>query len=150
VYLLFATVLALGAALGATTYVMEVVLGHDDLTYYVPFAAGVLLLSLGSDYNVFIVGRIWQVARERPLREAIAEVAPRASRTIVTAGLTLTGSFALLALVPVRPMRELAFAMAAGLLLDTFVVRSLLVPSLLALFRRRRSPPVGSEGASAG
>jgi RND superfamily putative drug exporter len=51
--------------------------------------------------------------------------------------LTLAGSFALLALIPLRPMRELALALAIGILLDTFIVRSVLVPSLLALFRRR-------------
>lgn len=136
-YLLAASVLALAAALGATTFIMQHLLGHDDLTYYVPFAAAVLLLSLGSDYNVFVVGRIWQTARERPMRDAIADVAPRASSTITTAGLTLAGSFGLLALVPVRPMRELGLAMALGILLDTFVVRSVLVPALLALFRRR-------------
>jgi putative drug exporter of the RND superfamily len=117
---------------------MEHVLGHDDVTYYVPFAACVLLLSLGSDYNVFVVGRIWQVARTRPLRDAIAEVAPRASATIATAGVTLAGSFGLLALVPIRPMRELAFVMALGILLDTFVVRILLFPPLPALFRRKQ------------
>jgi putative drug exporter of the RND superfamily len=137
-YLLAASALALVAALGATTWIMQGLLHHEDLTYYVPFAAGVLLLSLGSDYNVFVVGRIWQAARDRPLREAIVDVAPRASSTITTAGLTLSGSFALLALVPVRPMRELALAMAVGILLDTFVVRSILVPSLLALFRARK------------
>jgi RND superfamily putative drug exporter len=136
-YLLGASLLAVGAALGATTWIMQDGLTHDDVTYYVPFAAAVLLLSLGSDYNVFVVGRIWQAAREMPLREAIAHTAPRTSSAITTAGLTLGGSFALLALVPIRPMRELALALAIGVLLDTFVVRSLLVPSLLALFRRR-------------
>jgi len=142
-YLLAASVLALAAALGATTWAFQAQLGHDDVTYYVPFAAAVLLLSLGSDYNVFVVGRIWQEARDRSLREAIATAVPLASRTITVAGVTLAGSFALLALVPIRPMRELAFAMAAGILLDTFVVRSLLVPSLLALLgreQRRESP----------
>jgi putative drug exporter of the RND superfamily len=137
-YLLASSVLAVTAALGITTWLMESVLGHDDLTYYVPFAASVLLLSLGSDYNVFVVGRIWQEAKTRPLREAIAEAAPRASAAITAAGLTLAGSFALLALVPIRPMRELAFAMAVGILVDTFIVRSLLVPSLLALLGRER------------
>ena len=107
-----------------------------------------LLLSLGSDYNVFVVGKIWQSARERPLRDAIVHVTPRASSTITTAGLTLSGSFALLALIPVRPMRELAFAMAVGILLDTFIVRSVLVPSLLALFRRRE--PAAHRDAAKG
>jgi RND superfamily putative drug exporter len=131
---------------------MHDVLHHEDLTYYVPFAAAVLLLSLGSDYNLFVVGRIWQSARERPLRDAIADVAPRTSSAITTAGVTLAGSFALLALIPIRPMRELALVMSLGILLDTFIVRSVLVPSLLALFRReerRTSKVVLADGEGA-
>jgi putative drug exporter of the RND superfamily len=138
-YLLVASALGLAASIGLTTLVFQHLLGHQDLTYYVPFAAAVLLLSLGSDYNVFVVGRIWQEAEKRPLREAIAYAVPRASRAITAAGLILAGAFALLALIPIRPMRELAFAMAVGILLDTFIVRSLLVPSLVAVFARRRS-----------
>jgi RND superfamily putative drug exporter len=144
-YLLAASVLALAAALGVTTWIFQDFLGHDGLTYYVPFAAAVLLLSLGSDYNIFIVGRIWQEAERRPLREAIRYAAPRASRTITVAGLTLAGSFALLALIPIRPMRELAVVMAVGILIDSFLVRSILVPSLIAAFGRASwwpgSPP---------
>ena len=59
-----------------------------------------LLVSLGSDYNVFVAGRIWQEAERRPLREAIAVAAPRASRAISVAGIALAASFAMLALVP--------------------------------------------------
>jgi len=144
-YLLAASVLALTAAIGVTTWLFQDFFGHQDLTYYVPFAAAVLLLSLGSDYNIFIAGRIWQEAERRPLREAISYATPRASGTITTAGLTLAGSFALLALIPIRPMRELAFVMAAGILIDTFLVRSILVPSLTAAFGRAswwpNSPP---------
>ena len=64
--------LALAASLGLTTLVFQGFLGHDDLTYHVPFAVAVLLLSLGSDYNVFVVGRIWEEAERMPLPEAIA------------------------------------------------------------------------------
>jgi len=152
-YLLAASVLALTAAIGVTTWVFQDFLGHQDLTYYVPFAAAVLLLSLGSDYNIFIAGRIWQEAERRPLREAISYATPRASGTITTAGLTLAGSFALLALIPIAPMRELAFVMAAGILIDTFLVRSILVPSLTAAFGRAswwpNSPPQPEELVSA-
>ncbi len=135
-YLLAASVLALTAAIGITTWVFQDLLGHQDLTYYVPFAAAVLLLSLGSDYNIFIAGRIWQEAERRPFRAAIRYATPRASGTIATAGVTLAGSFALLALIPIRPMRELAFVMAVGILVDSFLVRSILVPSLAASFGR--------------
>ena len=62
-YLVAASVLGLLASLGLTTFVFQEVLGNDDLTYYVPFAAAVLLVALGSDYNVFVAGRIWEEAR---------------------------------------------------------------------------------------
>ena len=138
-YLLAASVLSVAATLGLTTYVFQGLLGHSDLTYYVPFAAGVLLVSLGSDYNVFVAGRIWQEADRRPLREAIAVAAPRASRAISVAGIALAASFAMLALVPVDGFREFAFMMSVGVLLETFVVRPVLIPALVVLF--------GSAGA---
>lgn len=133
-FLLASSVLALGATLGLTTYFFQSLLGYDEITYYVPFAAAVLLVSLGSDYNVFVVGRVWEEARKRSLRDAIATAAPRASKTITVAGLALAASFALLAIVPLRAFAELGFALAVGVLVDAFVVRSLLVPALIALF----------------
>src|SRR5690606_31131818 len=101
---------------------------HQGLAYFVPFGAAVLLLSLGSDYNVFLTGRIWQEARGRPLREAVRVAGARAATPIAIAGLVLAASFALLALVPLRAFHQLAFAMTFGLLLDAFLVRTLLVP----------------------
>jgi RND superfamily putative drug exporter len=136
-YLLAASALALAAALGLTTFVFQGLLGYDGLTYYVPFAAAVLLLSLGSDYNLFVVGRVWQSARNRSIERAIAEAVPRASRAITIAGIALAASFGMLALVPLRAFRELAFVMAVGILLDTFVVRTLLVPALVTLVGER-------------
>ena len=130
VVLLGASVLALGAALGIAALVSRL-LGWGDIAYFTPLAAAVLLLSLGSDYNVFVVGRIWDEARRRPVADAVATALPAAAKPITLAGLVLAGSFALLALAPVVALRQLAVALAAGVLLDAFVVRSLLVPSLL-------------------
>jgi putative drug exporter of the RND superfamily len=138
VYLLAASVLALAASLGLTTIVFQDRLDYGELTYYVPFACAVLLVALGSDYNVFVTGQIWQRARDMPLRRAVAVTTPRVSRAITVAGLTLALSFALLAIVPLRSFREFAFTMAVGVLLETFVVRSLLVPSLISLFGSKR------------
>jgi RND superfamily putative drug exporter len=133
-YLLAASLLALAASLGLTAFVFQDLLGHGHLTYFVPFAVAVLLLSLGSDYNVFVVGRIWQEARHERLRDAVLLAAPRASRTIGIAGLALALSFAALALVPLTSFRELAFAMCVGVLVDAFVVRALLIPALISVF----------------
>jgi RND superfamily putative drug exporter len=131
--LLAVNVLSVAATLGVTVWIFQGVLGYPDITYYVPFAGAVLLVSLSSDYNVLIAGRIWREAERMPMREAIATAAPRASRAIRAAGLSLAASFALVALIPVRPFRELAAVMAVGILLETFLVRSLLAPAVLAL-----------------
>jgi RND superfamily putative drug exporter len=161
-YLVGSSVLALAASLGLTVYVFQDLLGYGELTYYVPFVAAVLLAALGSDYNVFLTGRIWQEARRRPLREAVAVGGARAASAITVAGIVLALSFALLALVPVRPFRELAFFMSVGLLIDAFLVRTLLVPSLIALVgpvsgwpggqlrrRARLAPPAAAPPAVA-
>lgn len=136
-YLLVSSALALGAALGLTNLFFGTALDKVDITYYVPFTAAVLLLSLGSDYNVFVVGRIWQSARDRPIRAAVTVAVPAASRAVSIAAVALAGSFAMLAFVPLQPFRELAFVMAVGILLDAFVVRSLLVPALVLLVGER-------------
>ena len=140
-YLLACSVLALGSALGLTTLVFQGLLDHDGLTFYVPFTAAVLLVSLGSDYNIFAVGHIWQLAEHRPLQQAMRMAIPQSTRTITAAGAALAASFGLLALVPLNAFRELGFAMAVGILLDVLVVRALLVPSLLTLVGRRSGWP---------
>ncbi len=82
---------------------------------------------------MFLVGRVWQEGRRRPLREAVRVASVRAAGPITTAGFILAGSFALLALVPLTTFRAIAFAMAAGLLIDVILIRTLLVPALIAL-----------------
>jgi RND superfamily putative drug exporter len=136
-YLVASSILGLLATLGLSTLFFQGFLGQDDITYYVPFAAAVLLVALGSDYNVFVAGRIWDEARRMRLREAIAVAAPQAARAVTVAGLALAASFALLAIVPLRSFREFAFVMAVGVLVDTFLVRTLLVPALTSLWGER-------------
>ncbi len=151
VYLLAASVLAVFAAVGLTILISQDILGYGSLVYYVPFAAGVLLVSLGSDYNVFVVGRIWEEARRRPVANAVAVAAPQASRAITTASVALAASFAMLAVIPLEQFRQIAIAMALGVVIDAIAVRSLLVPALVALFGRpgmwpgnRRVPEVAA------
>ncbi len=140
-FLLASSVLALVGALGAMTLVFQGVFGHDGITFYVPFASAVLLLSLGSDYNIFGVGYIWERARQVPLRTAIEQSVPETSAAITAAGVTLAASFGMLALVPLQPFRELAFVMAVGILIDALLVRSVLVPAMLTLLGRAAGWP---------
>jgi RND superfamily putative drug exporter len=149
-YLLVASAAALVATFGLTVYFFTDVLHDSGLPYYIPVAFSVLLLSLGSDYNIFVVGRIWKEADRLPLADAVASAAPRAGRAISVAGVALALSFAMLAIIPITPFAVMAFAMGVGILLDTFVVRSMLVPALVVVFGRagrwpRRSPDYESK-----
>jgi RND superfamily putative drug exporter len=140
-YLLASTVFAVGAALGLTTGLFQNVLDYDGLIFYVPFAAAVLLVALGSDYTIFSVGYIWDQARHRSLRQALVVAVPRSTRAITVAGATLAASFAMAALIPLSPFYELAFMMAIGVLIDAFIVRSLLIPALISVVGRASGWP---------
>jgi RND superfamily putative drug exporter len=150
-FLMAASILALTASFGLTTFVFQHFFKQPDIVYFVPFAGAVLLISLGSDYNIFLVGRIWEQARIRPMRGAVATAVPRAARAISVAALALACSFAALALVDLQSFHQLAFLLFAGVLIDAFIVRSLLVPALVTVFGRTsawpgRLRPRGGEG----
>ena len=136
VLLLLGTLLAFAGSYGLTARLLPHTVGGTDMVYYVPLVGAVLLIGLGSDYNVFMVGRIREEAQRRRLREAIAVGAPAASRAITVAGITLASTFALLAIVPLRSFRELALLMTIGVLVDALLVRPLLIPTLIAAVGR--------------
>jgi RND superfamily putative drug exporter len=140
-YLVGVSVLTVAAALGLTVYVFQDLLGYGELAFFVPVATAILLLALGADYNVFLISRIWSEADRQDLRPAIRTAGSRAGRAITVAGFILALSFAAVALIPILSFREIAFAMCVGLLLDTLLARTLLIPALVSLFGR------GSEEA---
>ena len=140
-YLVLLAALAPLAALGLAVVFFQGLLGEPELTYFVPLAAAVLLIALGSDYNIFLVGRIWSEAGRMPLRDAIVAAGSGASHAISAAGLVLAASFAALALVPLAAFHQLAFVLSAGLLIDAFLVRSVLTPAVIALVGERSSWP---------
>lgn len=155
--LTLASMLVVASTVGLTSLVFPGTRVGYGFTFYVPFAAAILLLSFGADYNLFLAGEIWENSRTRRFRVAVPEGATRAGGAINAAGLTLALTFSALALVPLTSFRHLAFLMSVGLLLDTFVVRFLIVPIALDLVgpvakwpaaRRRRREETGvGEGA---
>ena len=149
VLLLGCSVLALAASLGCLDLLFQHRFGHEAVAFYVPFAAAVLLLSLGSDYNIYGVGHVWSRAQHTTLRKALAERVPETSGAITAAGITLAASFGMLAIVPLRQFRELAFVMGFGVLLDALVVRSILVPAVLTLLGRLSAWPRRLPGTPA-
>jgi RND superfamily putative drug exporter len=140
VVLLACSALSVIAALGLTTLLFQIALGQG-LTFYAPFAAAVLLIALGSDYNVFAVASIWEEGSRRTLIDALRVAVPRTAWAITIAGVILAGTFALVAIIPLSTFRQIAFAMTIGLILDTLVVRPVLTPAVLTLLGRTASWP---------
>ncbi|MGY1707906.1 MMPL family transporter [Geodermatophilus sp. SYSU D00758] len=139
--LLACSALGVAAALGLTTVVFQGLLGDPGLIFFAPFTTAVLLLALGSDYNVFAVGSIWEEATRRPLREAITVAMPATARAISAAGVILAATFAMVAIIPLGLFRQVAFTMAVGLLIDTFLIRPVLTPAVLTLLGSAGSWP---------
>ena len=134
--LLACSALGVGAALGLTVVLFQGVLDNPGLIFFAPFATAVLLLALGSDYNVFAVGSIWEEAGRHPLSVAIAVAMPNTARAISAAGVILAATFAMVAIIPLGLFRQLAFTMGVGLLIDTFLIRPLVTPAVLTLLGR--------------
>jgi len=97
----------------------------------------VLLVALGSDYNIFLMSRVREESETRELREGIRVASARTGTVITSAGLILAGTFGALITSPLQLLFQVGVAVALGVLIDTFVVRSLLVPAVTAFIGER-------------
>ena len=124
------------ATLGLAVVVFVVVLGQSGVGQGVPFFLFVFLNALSVDYNIYLMSRIREEARTAPLAEATRHALARTGPVITSAGLILAGTFSALMTLPLQDLLQLGFAVAVGVLMDTFITRTLIVPSLVALFGR--------------
>jgi RND superfamily putative drug exporter len=132
-YLVLTVLLSFAATLGLTSIVFEGILGEEGLVWWLPVFLFVTLVALGADYNIFLMGRIREEAHTTDTRQAVATGLAATGHVITSAGLILAGTFAALLAAPFEGMVQLGFAATMGLLIDTFVVRSLLVPAIAVL-----------------
>jgi RND superfamily putative drug exporter len=161
-YLILSVALSYLAALGVATIVFIDIGGQGGISFILPFLMFVFLLALGEDYNILVMTRIREEARRLPLRDAVVRAIGRTGSTVTSAGVILAGTFAVFAIVGGGgsgggQLRAIGFGLAAGILMDTFLVRTLLVPSAVMLLgrmnwwpshlSRARDEPVASPAA---
>ena len=126
------------AALGLSVLIF-IKLGHSGgLVFFMPFLMFIFLLALGEDYNILMMTRIREEAHKLPLRQAVAKAIAATGTTITSAGLVLAGSFIVLTVAAgsgsgASQVRDIGLGLALGILMDTFLVRTLLVPSTVVL-----------------
>jgi RND superfamily putative drug exporter len=140
-YLIVSVGLSYLASLGVATLVFIDIGGDGGISFVLPFLMFIFLLALGEDYNILVMTRIREEARELPLTEAVIKAISRTGSTVTSAGLILGGTFAVFAVVGGSgagngDLHAIGFGLAAGILMDTFLVRTLLVPSVVTLLGR--------------
>ncbi|MEC2323403.1 MMPL family transporter [Lederbergia lenta] len=133
IYLLLTVLLSYFSALGAGWLLMHYGMGTEAMQGLIPLYTFVFIVALGEDYNIFMVSSIWKKRRTQPLQEAIANGVTETSSVITSAGLILAGTFAVLATLPIQVLVQFGIVTAIGILLDTFIVRPLLVPAITSV-----------------
>ena len=135
--LVLTVILSFAAALGVGVFVSDVVFGFPGIDPSLPLLAFVFLVALGIDYNIFLMARVREETHRYGTREGTLRGLAVTGAVITGAGIVLAGTFGALAVLPLVFLTEIGFIVAFGVLLDTFLVRSLIVPALVIDIGRR-------------
>jgi RND superfamily putative drug exporter len=157
-YLIVSVALSYFAALGIAVALFDWIGDSDGLNFVLPFLMFIFLMALGEDYNILVMTRIREEVAEHELRSAIATAMRATGTSVTSAGIVLAATFAVAGIVgSTSQVRQLSTAISLGVLLDTFLVRTLLVPAVAVLLGRWNwwpsklsAPPVDAAPAAAG
>jgi RND superfamily putative drug exporter len=129
-YLIATVLLSFGATLGLATFAFTEVFATEGLAFDLELMAFIFLVALGVDYNIFLMTRAREEAAARGTREGVLAALVHTGGVVTGAGLILAGTFATLTLLPLEELVQIGATVAFGVLLDTFLVRALLIPAI--------------------
>ncbi|MDI2127340.1 MMPL family transporter [Yinghuangia seranimata] len=130
IILILTVILSFATALGISSLIFNHVLDYAGMDTTMPLFIFVFLVALGIDYNIFLMHRVREEAQQRGTREGSIVALAATGGVITSAGLVLAATFAVFTTMPLVTFVEMGFAVALGVLLDTFIVRSVLVTAL--------------------
>jgi RND superfamily putative drug exporter len=130
-FLLATVILSYLATLGISLLVFRYVFGQDVVDPEFALIVFIFLVALGADYNIFLMSRVREEAQLHETSEGMLRALVATGPVITSAGLILAGTFSVLAVLPIWELLEIGFAVSLGVLIDTFVVRSILVPAIV-------------------
>ncbi|PFC59174.1 hypothetical protein CN266_27320 [Bacillus cereus] len=136
IYLIVTVVLSFFSALGAGWILLHYGMGAPAIQGAIPLYAFVFLVALGEDYNIFMVSEIWKNRKTQNHLDAVKNGVIQTGSVITSAGLILAGTFAVLGTLPIQVLVQFGIVTAIGVLLDTFIVRPLLVPAITVVLGR--------------
>jgi len=135
-YMVATVLLNYGTTLGITTWLFLDVMKEGSLIYMIPLFIFVILVALGADYNIFLMSRIREETHDRSIKDAVSHAVANTGGVITACGIILAGTFATLVISPLRIVLQIGAAIAIGVIMDTFIVRALLVPAIATLVGR--------------
>ena len=134
--------------LGLSMLFFRFVVGDAGVDTSLPIFAFIFLVALGIDYTIFLMSRVREEARRHGTREGMLRALAATGPVITSAGIILAGTFSVLMTLPVTFTFDLGFMVALGILLDTFVVRTIMVPAAVELIGDRIWWPSTARGGS--
>ena len=132
-YLMATVLLSYGATIGIVTWLFQDILGYNGISYIIPILLFVLLVALGADYNIFLSSRIKEESEKSDPLAGVRVASEKTGAIITACGIILAGTFATMAFAPLQMLFQIGLAVAIGILLDTFIVRAILVPAIATL-----------------
>jgi putative drug exporter of the RND superfamily len=146
-YLILSVLLSFFGILGISLAFWYYVAGETAFDASVPTFAFIFLVALGVDYNIFLMDRVREEAAQHGTRDGLLRALVATGPVITSAGIILAGTFATLVLLPITILAEVGFTVALGVLIDTFLVRTVLVPGITSLLGERAWWPSRGRGA---
>lgn len=136
IYMMGTILVSYTAALGLGMFLADLFFGIENINSRVPLYAFVFLVALGIDYNIMLISRFMEERLHQPVREAVHTAVAHTGGVISSAGLILAATFFVLTTQPIEFLFVFGFIVAVGILLDTFLIRGVLLPGLVVLFER--------------
>lgn len=130
VYLILTIILSYASTMGISYIVFQVILGQTGLSWSVPFFSFCILVALGVDYNIFLMTRVKEEYTPGDVTGGVQRALASTGKIITSCGIIMAGTFGALIASPVTQLVEIGFTAVVGLLLDTFIIRCLMVPAI--------------------
>jgi len=135
-YMMATILISFLSALGLGIFLVDVLFGYDAVSTRVPVYAFIFLVALGIDYNIILVSRFLEERKKHKVKDALEIAIRNTGGVISSAGLILAATFAALMTMPIADLFVFGFIVAIGILMDTFLVRGMLLPALILFFEK--------------
>lgn len=136
IYMMATILLSFVSALGLGIFLVDVLFGFEAISSRVPVYSFIFLVALGIDYNIILVSRFMEERKKHRVKDALEISIRNTGGVISSAGLILAATFAALMTMPIADLFVFGFIVAMGILIDTFLVRGMLLPALILFFEK--------------